>query len=85
MFNICQGVKKVVDVKSDRTYIIYLQTTSVQIPIGNRLRVSISLSNYPAYAMNSGTGKPLHEELAIDYQIITAYVTGGTLFIPIGH
>ena len=78
-------MKKVVDAESDRTCIVHLQTTSVQVPIGNRLRVSVSLSNYPAYAMNSGTGKPLHEELAIDYQIITAYITGGTIFLPIGH
>lgn len=85
VFNICQGVKKVIDAESDRACMIHLQSTSVQIPTGSRLRVSVSLSNYPAYAMNSGTGKPLHEEPAIDYQIITAYITGGTIFLPIGH
>ena len=85
VLNICQGVRKVVDAESDCACKIQLQPTSIQVPMGNRLRVSVSLSNYPAYAMNSGTGKPLHQEPAIDYQIITVYITEGELFLPIGH
>ena len=85
VLNICQGAGKVVNTESDRAYVVHLQPTSTQVPIGNCLRVSVSLSNYPAYAMNSGTGKPLHQESAIDYQIITVYITEGKLFLPIGH
>ena len=85
VLNICQGVKKVIDTKVDRACRIQLQPTSTQVPMGNRLRVSVSLSNYPAYAMNSGTGKPLHQEPIMDYQIITVYITEGEIFLPIGH
>ena len=85
VLNICQGVRKVIDTEFDRACVIYLQPTSIQVPIENCLRVSVSLSNYPAYAMNSGTGKPLHQEPAMDYQIITVYITEGELFLPIGH
>ena len=85
VLTICQGVKKVPDTKADRACAIHLQPTSIQVPIGNCLRVSVSLSNYPAYAMNSGTGKPLHQEPSLDYQIITVYITEGELFLPIGH
>ncbi len=88
VLNITQGVQRVDDGshdrETDRSCIVNLQPTSTRVSPGNRLRVSVSLSNYPAYAMNSGTGNPLHEEPALNYQIITVYLTGGEVFLPIG-
>jgi uncharacterized protein len=91
VLNITQGVRRVddetkgvdLDREIDRSCVVSLQPTSIKLSAGNRLRVSVSLSNYPAYAMNSGTGNPLHEEPAINYQIITVYLTGGELLLPI--
>ncbi len=88
VLNITQGVQRVDDCSSDRetdrTCIVQLQPTSTRVSAGNCLRVSVSLSHYPAYAMNSGTGSPLHEDAALNYQIITVYLTGGEVFLPIG-
>ncbi len=81
---ISQGVTHIRDAINSQSCTINLQAISLQIPAGNRLRVSVSLSHYPAYAMNAGTGNPLHEEQAIDYQIITLYLEGGVLRLPIG-
>ncbi len=92
VLNISQGVKqhrelateRSTELASDRTCIIHLQSTSIRVPAGNCLRVSVSLSNFPAYAMNPGTGTPLHETRSIEYSIITLYLSGGELWLPIG-
>jgi uncharacterized protein len=87
VLNISQGVKQQRELDSnrasDRVCIIHLQSTSIRVPIGNCLRVSVSLSNFPAYAMNGGTGDLLYETRSIDYQIITLYLDGGVLTLPI--
>jgi hypothetical protein len=50
---------------------ISLQFTCIKIPQGHSIRLSISAACFPAYPVNTGTGKPPHEEKAIEAKIIT--------------
>ncbi|GFE68581.1 CocE/NonD family hydrolase [Chroococcus sp. FPU101] len=50
---------------------IPLQYTCIKILQGHCLRLSLSAACFPAYPVNSGTGKPPHEERLIEAKIIT--------------
>ncbi len=56
---------------------IPLQTTCMKVSQGNSLRLSISAACFPAYPVNSGTGKLPQETRLIDAQIITVLLHSG--------
>lgn len=53
---------------------IPFQTTCKTVAQGNCLRLSLSGAYFPAYALNTGTGKLPHEEQLIDAKVITLTV-----------
>ena len=62
------------------------ETTTIQLPLHptcfslnptERLRLSLSAAYFPAYPVNPGTGKPLHQSKHIDAQIITLTIQTG--------
>jgi putative CocE/NonD family hydrolase len=72
VYNFTQGYKRVKE--QDLPIKIPLQSTCIKIPQGNCLRLSLSAACFPAYPVNSGTGKLPYEERLIDHQIITLKV-----------
>jgi putative CocE/NonD family hydrolase len=75
VYNFTQGY---IRVESDQVPIkISLQATCIIIPPENCLRLSLSGSFFPAYAINTGTGKLPNEERLIDAKIITLTVNCG--------
>ncbi|MBF2021574.1 MAG: CocE/NonD family hydrolase [Hydrococcus sp. C42_A2020_068] len=74
-YNFTQGY---IRVNFDRLPVrIPLQATCMKIAKGNCLRLSLSSACFPAYPVNSGTGKLPHEERAIEARIITLKVNCG--------
>ncbi len=83
VLTIAQGVC-IVYPENDTTAIVSMQTTSIVIPIDSALRLSISLSCFPAFPVNSGTGILAAEAKLIDAQVVTLFLQGGVLKLPIG-
>ncbi|HIK43435.1 MAG TPA: CocE/NonD family hydrolase [Leptolyngbyaceae cyanobacterium M65_K2018_010] len=54
-----------------------LQPTCFVLPPGHALRLSLAAAAFPAYPVNSGTGKPVGEVQQIEYQIITLRIGHG--------
>ena len=78
VFNFTQGYISVNSSSYDPTLIkIPLQASCIAIAPGNSLRLSLSAACFPAYPVNSGTGKLPHESRAIDYCVITILVHSG--------
>ena len=69
IYNFSQGYRRVDSLQPKVQ--IALQPTCICIPKGNALRLSISAACFPAYAVNSGTGKDAGESRLIDAQVIT--------------
>jgi uncharacterized protein len=65
--------------KSTNTAKVMMQATSIVIPIGSALRVSISLSCFPAFPINPGTGVKVSEARTIDAQVVTLFLQSGIL------
>ncbi|ACB50327.1 putative CocE/NonD hydrolase [Crocosphaera subtropica ATCC 51142] len=86
VYNFSQGYCRI---NSEKLPIkISLQPTCIKINEGNYLRLSISGACFPAYALNTGTGKFPYEERLIDAKIITIKVWSqpdqpSTLILPI--
>ena len=78
VFNFTQGYIKINS--SNNPVTIPLQATCIKIPVGNCLRLSLSGACFPAYPVNSGTGKALLETHLIDNQIITISIMSGADF-----
>ncbi len=75
VFNFTQGYIKIDDLQNPVT--IPLQATCMKIAKGSCLRLSLSGACFPAYAVNSGTGKTLVETQLIEQQVITISVLSG--------
>ncbi|WP_144874929.1 CocE/NonD family hydrolase, partial [Hyella patelloides] len=75
VFNFTQGYTKIDSVSNPVT--IPLQATCMKLTAGNSLRLSLSAACFPAYPVNSGTGKSLLESRLIDNQIITISIMSG--------
>ncbi|MGB5594711.1 MAG: CocE/NonD family hydrolase [Crocosphaera sp.] len=72
VYNFSQGY---VRINSDKLPIkLSLQPTFIKIIKGHCLRLSVSGACFPAYALNTGTGKLPHEEKLIEAKIITIKV-----------
>ena len=78
VFNFTQGYIRVVAINSNPNLLkIPLQPTCMCIDTGDSLRVSLSAASFPAYPVNSGTGKQPDESRQIDNLIITVKVHSG--------
>jgi len=75
VFNFTQGYIKVDKLQNPVT--IPLQATCIRLAKGNCWRLSLSGACFPAYAVNSGNGKPLTEASLIEQQVITIAVLSG--------
>ncbi len=60
---------------------VTMQATSIVVPIGSALRVSVSLSCFPAFPVNPGTGVQVAEARAIEAQVVTLFLQNGSLSI----
>lgn len=77
VFNFSQGYIRVNGTSQLKAIEIPLQATCMCIFPGHSLRLSLSGACFPAYPVNSGTGKLPHETRLIDLQIITIAVKTG--------
>jgi putative CocE/NonD family hydrolase len=67
---------------------VLMRATCARIAAGGRLRLSVAGGAFPAFAVNSGTGKPPAEERLIDQRIITLRLrhgagSGSALMLPL--
>jgi uncharacterized protein len=69
VYNFSQGYRRVDSIQPQIQ--LALQPTCICIPKGNALRLSISAACFPAYAVNSGTGKAAGKSRLIDARVIT--------------
>lgn len=78
VLNFTQGYTRV-DYEPSKTSLVKipLQTTCICIAEGFSLRLSLSAACFPAYPVNSGTGKLPHESRQIDHKIITLSIHSG--------
>jgi len=76
VFNFTQGYLRVED-PEDLPLRISLQPICIRILSGHSLRLSISGSCFPAYAINNGTGRAIANSKLIDQQIITIMLFSG--------
>jgi len=78
VYNFTQGYIRTQAIYSNPNLILIpLQPTCMCIKTGNSLRLSLSAACFPAYPVNSGTGKLPHESCQIDNAIITIEVHSG--------
>ncbi|ACK73658.1 peptidase S15 [Gloeothece citriformis PCC 7424] len=73
VYNFTQGYKRIET--DDLPIKIPLQPTCIKIAQGNCLRLSLSAACFPAYPVNSGTGKLPFEERVIENKIITVKIS----------
>ena len=82
VFNFSQGYLRVAESEKlsvDEPYRVTLQSTCICIPQGHALRLSVSASCFPAYAVNPGNGQHPNVTAQIENQVITLRIlTGGT-------
>lgn len=78
VYNFTQGYIRVDSLQNPVK--IQLQGTCIRISEGNAVRLSLSAACFPAYPVNSGTGKPVGETRLIEAQIITLTVKCGGNF-----
>ncbi len=89
IFNICQGYRSLVPGLTEmpepgEPIAIPLQPTYQRIAPGQRLRLSISLANFPAHPVNPGTGQHPTQARRSDCLVITVGIAGGVVSLPIG-
>ncbi|NET05302.1 MAG: CocE/NonD family hydrolase [Symploca sp. SIO2B6] len=77
VYNFTQGYRRVNPEEQRKPLQINLQPTCVRIAKGNALRLSLSGACFPAYPVNSGTGKAAGETRLLDAEIITLTVNCG--------
>ena len=75
VYNFTQGYKRVN--REETPVVIPLQATCICIAKGKKLRLSLSAACFPAYPVNSGTGKLAKEIGLMDARIITLTVSSG--------
>jgi putative CocE/NonD family hydrolase len=83
VYNFSQGYRRVNPDEPVQPLKIVLQPTSIRIPQGSAIRISLSGACFPAYPVNSGTGELAGETRAIAAQIITIVVQGGWVNLTI--
>ena len=56
---------------------LHLQPTCFVIPTGHSLRLSLAAACFPAYAVNSGSGRPAGQSRRLEQRIITLQILHG--------
>ncbi len=80
VFNFSQGYRRVTDAEKcpiSEAYQVALQSTCICIPQGHALRLSLSASCFPAYAVNPGTGQHPNVTAQVENQVITLRILTG--------
>jgi len=81
VFNFSQGYLRVAEAQqqpANQPYRIALQPTCICLRQGHALRLSLSASCFPAYAVNPGSGQHPNVTAQIENQVITLrFLTGG--------
>ncbi|WP_142850272.1 CocE/NonD family hydrolase [Telmatospirillum sp. J64-1] len=78
VYNLTQGYRRVDGVPVGPVT-LSLRALCATLPAGHALRLSIAAANFPAFAVNPGTGQAFAEARSIDNQVVTLTVThGGT-------
>jgi putative CocE/NonD family hydrolase len=83
ILSISQGVCTVCP-QDKTTATVSMQATSTVIETDSALRLSLGLSSFPAFPVNSGTGILAADAKMIDAQVVTLFLQGGVLKLPIG-
>lgn len=75
------------DTVPEAPVLVEMRATCAMIAAGSRLRLSVAGGAFPAFAVNSGTGKPVAEERLIDQRIITLTLRhqGSALLLPLAQ
>lgn len=76
-FNLTQGHARVEATEVGAPVRVVMRATCATINRGDALRLSIAAANFPAFAVNPGTGAAPHEVRLIDCRITTLSVTTG--------
>lgn len=76
------------DTAPDGPVTVPMRATCARLAAGSRLRLSVAAGAFPAFAVNSGTGRPPAEERLIDQRIITLTLrhgagSGSALLLPL--
>jgi uncharacterized protein len=75
-FNLTQGYSRI-DHHGEEPIRIGLRALCATLPAGDVLRLSLAGANFPAFAVNPGTGAPPSEARLIDSRIITLRISTG--------
>jgi uncharacterized protein len=75
-FNLTQGYCRVAN-HGDAAVKIDMRALCATLPAGDSLRLSLAASNFPAFAVNPGTGTGPSEARQVDNRIITLVVASG--------
>jgi putative CocE/NonD family hydrolase len=87
VFELTSGHRRL-DAPPDGPLHVGMRAICARIAAGGRLRLSVAGGAFPAFAVNSGTGKPPAEERLIDQRIITLRLrhgagSGSALILPV--
>jgi putative CocE/NonD family hydrolase len=77
VFELTSGHRRV-DAVREGPVEVSMRAVCAEIPVGSCVRLSVAAGAFPAFAVNSGTGKPVSEERLIDQRIITLALSLGT-------
>jgi hypothetical protein len=75
-FNLTQGHCRV-DRAGDEPVRLGMRALCATLPAGDSLRLSLAAANFPAFAVNPGTGVPPAEARQVDNRVISLFVEGG--------
>lgn len=76
VYELASGYRRV-DGLPDAPVQVDMQAVCARIPAGSRLRLSVAAGAFPAFPVNTGTGRPPAEERLIDQRIITVMLRHG--------
>lgn len=87
VYELASGYRRV-DGAPEGPVAVDMRAVCARIPAGSRLRLSVAAGAYPAFPVNSGTGKPPAEERLIEQRIITVMLhhgaaSGTALHLPV--
>jgi putative CocE/NonD family hydrolase len=85
VFNLAQGYRRVEEGAATRPLDIGMRSVCVTIPAGDRIRLSLAGSCFPAYPVNPGTGAEAAETRLVDCRTIslTFHAAGTRLLLPV--
>lgn len=76
VFNLTQGFRRIVGL-TEEPVTIPMRALCATLGQGDALRLSLAQSDFPAFAVNSGSGAPPSKTRLIDNRVITLTITSG--------